>query len=239
MRRSKRNRRFSWNVTISFAHCAAAIRAAVLCVAAFFAAAFSVTAFFAAAFAGPASAGETAAPAATKTLGDIGMDFEKALLRNAAERRGALEGVAGSLESIMRQGLPDGRKTAALFLWGEVRLRARGLQVFGAGVPRDRRQGEKGFLRRRRRFRGDHRRRSAGPRRGRREGVGPMGKEPSGEPAHGRSAPRESVERASPRHAPRSERVSRTDQDQVSVHDGRPALRDRQRDRGVSGGPAG
>jgi TolA-binding protein len=97
MRRSKRIRRFGKYLIMVFALCVAAL-------------------------ARPASAGDEAKRDAAKTLGDVGMDFESALLQNAPERSGALEEVAGSLESILKQGLPDDRKNAARFLWGEVRF---------------------------------------------------------------------------------------------------------------------
>ena len=73
-------------------------------------------------FAGPTSAGDAATGDAPQTLGDIGMDFEKALLQNAAERSGALEDLSGSLELLLKKDLKGDRKNAARFLWGEVRF---------------------------------------------------------------------------------------------------------------------
>jgi TolA-binding protein len=97
MRRPKRKRRFDHILTMALALCTAAIAL-------------------------PASAGDDAKGEPARTLGAIGMDFEKALLRGEADRRSALENVSVSLESILKQGLPDDRKTAARFLWGEVRF---------------------------------------------------------------------------------------------------------------------
>jgi TolA-binding protein len=74
----------------------------------------------------PASAGDeakaTAKNEAPATLGDIGAEFESALLRGAADRRAALEDVSGSLESMLKRGVPNNRRNAARFLWGEVRF---------------------------------------------------------------------------------------------------------------------
>jgi len=57
----------------------------------------------------------TATSEAPQTLSGVGVMFENALLRPAAERAAAMDDVAASLSSLLKRGLPGERKSAARF----------------------------------------------------------------------------------------------------------------------------